>query len=91
VLQKKGKDAPITGSASLREYFSYPVRNTGKKAPSGVRDRRLVEIGGNRQSCDPSITLLFKLVVEVVLGADSSLRGKDNTGHELPKPLESAD
>jgi len=51
----------------------------------------VVEIGANRQSCDPSVTLLFKLVLEVVLGADSSLRGKDNTGHELPKPLESAD
>ena len=51
----------------------------------------MVEIGANRRSCEPSTALLFKLVVEVVLGADSSLRGKDNTGHELPKPLESAD
>jgi len=28
----------------------------------------MVEIGANRQSCDPSITLLLKLVLEVVLG-----------------------
>ena len=28
----------------------------------------LVEIGANRQSCEPSPTLLFKLVLEVVLG-----------------------
>jgi len=29
---------------------------------------RVVEIGANRQSCDPPTTLLFKLVLEVVLG-----------------------
>jgi len=29
---------------------------------------RAVEIGANRKPCDPSITLLFKLVLEVVLG-----------------------
>jgi len=29
---------------------------------------RAVEIGANRQPCDPSITLLFKLVLEAVLG-----------------------
>jgi hypothetical protein len=34
---------------------------------TGVRGR-VVEIGANRQSCDPSITLLLKLVLEVVLG-----------------------
>jgi len=62
-------------------------REARKKGDGGW----VVEIGANRQSCDPSTTLLFKLVVEVVLGADSSLHGKDNTGHELPKPLESAD
>jgi hypothetical protein len=28
----------------------------------------VVEIGANRQSCDPSVTLLFKLVLEVVSG-----------------------
>jgi hypothetical protein len=29
---------------------------------------RVVEIGANRQSCDTAITLLLKLVLEVVLG-----------------------
>jgi len=33
---------------------------------------RVVEIGANRPSCEPSTTLLFKLVLEVVLG---TLRG----------------
>ena len=33
---------------------------------------RVVEIGANRQSCDPSAKLLFKLVLEAVLG---TLRG----------------
>lgn len=28
----------------------------------------MVEIGGNRQSCDPFTMLLFKLVLEVVMG-----------------------
>jgi len=28
---------------------------------------RVVEIGANRQSCDPSIKQLFKLVLEVVI------------------------
>jgi hypothetical protein len=30
-----------------------------------------VEIGANRQSCDPPTALLFKLVLEVVLGVAS--------------------
>ena len=32
----------------------------------------VVEIGANRHSNDPSITLLFKLVLEVVVGAVGS-------------------
>jgi len=32
---------------------------------------RVVEIGANRQSCDPSAKLLFKLVLEVVGGISS--------------------
>jgi len=32
----------------------------------------VVEIGANRQSCDPSITLLFKLVLEVVMDVAGS-------------------
>ena len=29
---------------------------------------RVVEIGANRQSCEPSVMLLFKLVLDVVFG-----------------------
>jgi len=39
----------------------------------GVRGR-VVEIGANRQSCEPSITLLFKLVLEVVSGCEKLVR-----------------
>ena len=47
----------------------------------------MVEIGANRQSCDPSITLLFKLVLEAVLGVAGCLYGKDNTHgkHSIPR------
>jgi len=46
-----------------------------------------VEIGANRQSCDPSITLLFKLVLEAVLGVAGCLCGKENTHgkHSIPR------
>ena len=44
----------------------------GKEPRSRVGPRAaleyVVEIGANRQSCEPSIRLLFKLVLEVVLG-----------------------
>jgi len=39
---------------------------------------RVVEIGVNRQSCDPSIGLLFKLVLEVVMDVADSLRAKES-------------
>jgi hypothetical protein len=35
-----------------------------------------MEIGANRQSCDPSTTLLFKLVLEVVVGAPAGCVGR---------------
>ena len=57
---------------------------------TGVRGR-VVEIGANRQSCEPSITLLFKLVLEVVLGGVGSLNGMGNTHREHSNPLKSAD
>ena len=38
-----------------------------KARKRGVRGR-VVEIGANRQSCDPSVKLLLKLVLEVTLG-----------------------
>ena len=46
----------------------------------------VVEIGANRQSCDPSITLLFKLVLEVVLGVASRMheRGFAHREHSIP-------
>jgi len=37
-------------------------------------EENVVEIGANRQSCEPSITLLFKLVLEVVSGCEKLVR-----------------
>jgi len=34
----------------------------------------VVEIGANRQSCDPSITLLFKLVLGFVFGSSRTVK-----------------
>jgi hypothetical protein len=51
----------------------------------------VVEIGANRQSCEPSTTLLFKLVLEVVLGVADYLHGKDDVHCKRPIPLKSAD
>jgi len=36
----------------------------------------------NRQSCDPSVTLLFKLVLRVVVNLASCSGGKDYAGGE---------
>jgi len=47
----------------------------GRRSPGGrcgARNAvlmRLVEIGANRQSCDPSVSLMLKLVLDVVLGS----------------------
>jgi hypothetical protein len=57
-------------------------RNASKKAPSGAPGGRLVEIGANRQSCDPSVMLLFKLVLEAVLG---TVRGESAWGNDLAR------
>jgi hypothetical protein len=51
----------------------------------------VVEVGANRQSCDPSTTLLLKLVLEVVLGGVGSLNGMGNTHRERSNSLKSAD
>jgi len=51
----------------------------------------VVEIGANRQSREPPTTLLFKLVLEVVLGGVGSLNGMGNTHRERSNPLKSAD
>jgi hypothetical protein len=42
----------------------------------GICRLLVVAVGANRQSCDPSVTLLFKLVLEVVLGAADCLHGR---------------
>jgi hypothetical protein len=42
----------------------------------------VVEIGANRQSCDPSVMLLFKLVLEAVLG---TVRGESAWGNDLAR------
>jgi len=39
----------------------------------------MVEIGANRQSCDPSITLLFKLVLEVVTEVGDKMHARKLT------------
>jgi len=51
-----------------------------KEAPSGASDGRLVEIGANRQSCDPSVSLMLKLILEVVIGVADCSRRKDRRG-----------
>jgi hypothetical protein len=40
-------------------------------------DAVLVEIGANRQSCDPSMRLLLKLVLEVVADAAGNVCGRE--------------
>jgi len=66
----KGRDGrhwPLLG----KEVHCWPTG--GESAASQQHDGgRVVEIGANRQSCDPSAKLLFKLVLEAVLG---TLRG----------------
>jgi hypothetical protein len=49
---------------------------------------RVVEIGANRQSCDSSIILLFKLVLEVVLGVASSPSERSKTRDRCRIPRE---
>ena len=55
------------------------------------RNAVVVEIGANRQSCDPSTMLLFKLVLEVVPVGVGSLNGMGNTHREHSNLLKSAD
>ena len=38
----------------------------------------MVEIGANRQSCDASTMLLFKLVLEVVIGVADCFHRREN-------------
>ena len=40
----------------------------------------VVEIGANRQSCDPSVSLMLKLILEVVIGVADCSRRKDRRG-----------
>jgi len=40
-------------------------------------DAVVVEIGGNRQSCDPSMRLLLKVVLEVVADAAGNVCGRE--------------
>ena len=57
---------------------------------TGVRGR-VVEIGANRQSCDPFTMLLFKLVLEVVLGPPGCLYCRQNPRDERASPCKDAD
>jgi len=47
---------------------------------------RVVEIGANRQSGDPSSPLLFKLVLEVVAGVSGCSRRRENPLEECSNP-----
>jgi len=40
----------------------------------------VVEIGANRQPCDPSVSLMLKLILEVVIGVADCSRRKDRRG-----------
>ena len=52
---------------------------------------RVVEIGANRQSCDPSVSLMLKLVLDVVKGVAACFHGKDYTRGEHWIPGKSED
>ena len=65
--QNKGRDGrycPLLG----KEVYGWP---TGGESVVNQRHDggRVVEIGANRQSCDPYATLVLKSVFEVVLGS----------------------
>jgi len=53
---------------------------TGKRSDYLIPNSRpfggsvVVEIGANKQSCEPSTMLLFKLVLEVVTGYETLVR-----------------
>ena len=51
----------------------------------------MVEIGANRQPCEPPTTLLFKLVLEVVIGVGDCLHRRENPRHERSNPCKGAD
>ncbi|WP_165845189.1 hypothetical protein [Candidatus Cryosericum terrychapinii] len=51
----------------------------------------MVEIGANRQSCDPSVSLMLKLVLDVVKGVAACFHGKDYTRGEHWIPGKSED
>lgn len=59
---------------------------TGKSGSHMTPDSRpfgesvVVEIGANRQSCDPSVSLMLKLILEVVIGVADCSRRKDRRG-----------
>jgi len=48
-------------------------------------------MGANRQPCDPSIKLLFKLVLEVVLDVAEYSHGKNNAHREHSIPCKGVD
>jgi len=86
----KGRDGqrwPVLG----KELYCWPTG--GESAANKQHDGgRVVEIGANRQSCEPSTILLFKLVLEVVLAIAAGCpdrrtpvieAGPDTTGRRL--------
>jgi len=81
VLQGSKKDR--TGCSNRKPKESKDEEDP-KNAIKGSNNEasKVMEIGENRQSCDPSTTLLFKLVLEVVVGGVGSLNGMSDTHRE---------
>jgi len=73
VLQGSKKDR--TGCSNRKPKESKDEEDQ-KNAIKGSNNEasKVVEIGGNRQSCDPSITLLFKLVLGFVFGSSRTVK-----------------
>jgi hypothetical protein len=82
--------APPRWSVVFLPHFSEVDRIGGRsEATSETRkkgdDGRVVEIGANRQSCDPFLKLLFKLVLDVVpCGEGTNLAAASGTLGSVP-------
>ena len=79
----------VCDSSLAGEYRAEERATCQKRGIDGVKESlgsMVVEIGANRQSCDPSLRLLFKQVLEVVLGVASRMheRGFARREHSIP-------
>ena len=64
-----GHLTPVMDSVLRRQTCEGGVGGVRRSSCKRSIDEVVVEIGGNRQSCEPSTILLFKLVLEVIFGA----------------------